>query len=141
MDVLAYPATGQPTVLGSIAEHIWTNGFRYDAERAMDFPLYVRGTRPGVIDLENRIITFSFAAGRAFTNAYDALFFMTTHAGLVPAKGDLEFVVEAKSRWLIDCGISRVSLVEKRGALVVFGYDITGGYWNATRPLSSSNPA
>lgn len=137
MDVLAHPATGTPVILGSIAEHIWTNGFRYEHDRAMDFPLPVRGTRPEIVDLGNRIVSFSFAAGRSHNTLFEALTFLATHADLVPSKCDLEFIVENKSHWLIDVGVPKVSLVEKRGALVIFGYDIHGGYWRPTRPLSS----
>lgn len=128
-------------ILGKIAEDIWVNGFRYDHERVMDFPLFVRGTRPGVVDLGNRVISFSFAAGRSLSTIFAALQFMWTHAPSVPPAADLQFIAENKDYWLIDCGISKVSLVEKRGCLVIFGYDITGGYANPTRPLSGTSPS
>ena len=61
------------------------------------------------------------------------MIFFGTHPDTVPALADLQFTQGGQNIWLRGCGIPRVELVEKRGALIIFGYTIIGGTWSKTR--------
>ena len=134
MDVTAYKygAIGQAE-LGSIADQIWTNGFKYSQERVIQVSKPINAAAPNLFDRLTRMVSFQFAAGRSFGNLGDALNFFGQHPDTVPAVADLQFTQGGQNIWLRYCGITRVELVEKRGTLVIFGYTITGGTWAQTR--------
>jgi hypothetical protein len=134
MDVVAYNygATGQ-SELGSIADQIWTNGFKFSQERVIQVSKPINAPAPNLFDRLTRLVNFQFAAGRSFSNLGDALIFFGTHPDTVPALADLQFTQGGQNIWLRYCGITKVELVEKRGALVIFSYSITGGTWSSTR--------
>ena len=134
MDVIAYNsgASGQ-SELGSIADQIWVSGFKFSQERAIQGSKPINAAVPNLFDRLTRTVNFSFAAGRSFSNLGDALIFFGTHPDTVPALADLQFSQGGQNIWLRGCGIPRVELVEKRGALIIFGYTIIGGTWSKTR--------
>ncbi|HEV2691938.1 MAG TPA: hypothetical protein VG347_03505 [Verrucomicrobiae bacterium] len=137
MDVTAYTyGTGAKIELGAIAEQIWVNGFKYSQDRAIQPSKPINAIAPNLYDRLGRMTDFSFAAGRSFggsTAVADALAFMTSHADKVPAIADIQFVTQGGEAWLNYCGIKRIELVDKKGALVVFGYPIIGGTWSTKR--------
>lgn len=137
MDVTAYTTgTGAKIELGKIADSIWTQGFRFSQARTIQVSRPIGATAPNLFDRLLKLNDFSFAAGRAFdgTRAIaDALQFLGSHPDQVPTLADLQFVNQGGEIWLNHCGIARVELVEKRSALVVFGYTITGGTWGTKR--------
>ena len=134
MDVIAYTYGASAQVeLGGIADSIWTNGFRFSQARTLQVSKPINAAAPNIFDRLTRVNDFSFAAGRAFNNLGDALIFFGTHPDTVPTVADLQFSQGGQQIWLRYCGIVRVELVTKSGALVVFGYTVTGGTWSLTR--------
>ena len=137
MDVTAYKyGAGSKIELGKISDSIWTNGFKYSQDRAIQISRPINAPAPNVFDRLTRTVSFSFAAGRAFAGATaiaDALVFMGTHPDAVPNVADLQFMTQGGEIWLNYCGIQKIDLLQKSGALVVFGYDITGGTWAKKR--------
>ncbi len=134
MDVVAYncEASGQ-IELGGIADSIWTQGFKYSQERTIQVSKPINAPVPNLFNRITRTNQFSFAAGRSFASVGEALLFLGTHADLVPVLADLQFTSGGQQIWLRYCGIQRIELIEKRGALVIFGYPIIGGTWAKTR--------
>lgn len=139
MDVTAYDTQGklQPVQLGAVALGIWTTGFKYSEERAIQVSKPINATAPNLFDRLLSVENFQFAAGRSFSGANplgQALQFLGTHAANVPRLANLQFLEAADGSnqitWLKGCGITRIELVRKTGALVVFGYTITGGVWS-----------
>ena len=134
MDVVAYDRNSSDRVeLGGIAESIWVGGFRLSQTRSLQISKPIGAAAPNIFDRLMRLTDFSFAAGRSFPNVGDALIFMGLHPDTVPAVADLQFTAGGQQIWLRYCGIGRVELVDKKSALVVFGYPITGGTWSKTR--------
>lgn len=134
MEVTAYKyGTGEQVKLGSIAEQIWSNGFRYSQERTIQVSKPIGAAAPNLFDRLTKTINFSFAAGRSFKTVGEALIFFGAHPDQVPTLADLQFSQGNENIWLRYCGIQRVELLEKRGALVVFAYPIIGGTWSKTR--------
>lgn len=134
MDVIAYNSGGgDPVELGSIAEAVWTQGFRFSQERTIQVSKPIGAAVPSLFDRLTRTNSFSFAAGRSFKTAGEALIFFGTHPDQVPVLADLQFTSGGENVWLCRCGLQRVELVEKRGALVVFSYPVIGGTWGRTR--------
>ncbi len=134
MDVIAYQYGASAQVeLGSIADSIWTNGFRFTQARTLQVSKPINAAAPNIFDRLLRLNEFSFAAGRAFGTLGEALLFFGAHPDLVPTVADLQFAQGGQQIWLRYCGIARVELVTKAGALVVFGYTVTGGTWSKTR--------
>ena len=134
MIVNAYTyGAGTKIELGNIADSIWVQGFKFSQSRAIQVSKPINAPAPNLFDRLTRTAEFSFAAGRSFTTVGDALNFMGSHAGNVPGLADLQFQAGSGEQWLRYCGIVRVELIDKKGALIVFGYTITGGTWAATR--------
>jgi hypothetical protein len=137
VDVTAYQhGSGAKIELGKIAESIWTQGFRLVETRALQISRPINAPAPNVFDRLTRTQDFSFAAGRSFTGIRaiaDALQFLGSHPAAVPAVADIQFVTNGAEIWLNYCGIARVELAQKNGALVVFSYTITGGTWSNKR--------
>ena len=134
MDVIAYNYGSNGQIeLGGIADSIWTNGFKYSQERSIQVSKPINAPAPNLFDRLTRTNQFSFAAGRSFSTVGEALLFLGTHADLVPVLADLQFSAGGQQIWLRYCGIQRIELIEKRGALVIFGYPIIGGTWAKTR--------
>ena len=128
-----YGTTAAPVLLGDVATEIWTDGFKFTESRKLQVSTPINAPAPNIFDRNNRIIEFGFAAGRSFNTVGAALAFMTSHAAQVPAIADLQFTQGGQIAWLQYCGIQKVELVKKGGALVVFSYAITGGTWSLTR--------
>ena len=144
MDVYAYPwnASNLPYVeLGSIADSIWVNGFKFSEERNIQVSRPMNAPYPNLFDRVTSVESFQFAAGRSFTSqansgvtaAGSALQFLGSHPASVPRKADLQFKSQGAEIWLCYCAIMKVELVRKESALVVFGYTITGGSWLTKR--------
>ena len=134
MDVVAYKYGGGGQVeLGGIADSIWTSGFRFSQARSLQVVKLINAPAPSIFDRITRTTDFSFAAGRSFSNIGDALLFFGSHPDTVPSLADLQFSQGGENIWLRYCGIPRVELVTKSGALIVFGYTVTGGTWSKTR--------
>lgn len=134
MDVTAYKYGASAKIeLGKIADSIWTQGFRFSQARAIQVSRPINAPAPNLFDRLTKVNDFSFAAGRSLPTVADALTFFGTHPDLVPALADIQFAAQGGEIWLRYCGILRVELVQKAGALVVFGYTITGGTWSKTR--------
>ena len=134
MDVTAYTyGASDQIALGSIAEQVWTQGFRFTQTRAVQVSRPLNAPAPNLFDRLTRLNDFSFAAGRSFANLGAALLFFGTQPARVPALADLQFTQGGENVWLRYCGITRVELQEKRGALVIFSYAVTGGTWGSTR--------
>jgi len=140
MDVTAYTyGTGNSVQLGNIAQQIWTQGFRFSEDRTIQVSKPINAAAPNLFDRLTRVQNFQFAAGRAFTGTGAtvvamALQFMTSHPAAVPTVADLQFQTQGNGEaWLRYCAIKKVELVQKVGALVVFGYTIEGGIWASTR--------
>ena len=136
MDVYAYNSATTPPAkieLGVIAEQIWTSGFKFSEERKLQVSNPINAAAPVLFDRNTAIENFSFVAGRSFDGVAaigDALKFMATHAATVPRLAHLEFTTHGQNVWLRNCGITKVELQDKRGALVVFAYTIVGGTWS-----------
>jgi hypothetical protein len=137
MDVTAFPYQGQTAVeLGSIADSIWVQGFKMGETRSIQVSKPMNAPAPNLFDRFTRVQEFSFAAGRSFSGAAavgDALQFLGSHPAQVPAIADLQFKSQGGEIWLCYCGITRVELIEKKSALVIFSYTVTGGTWSKTR--------
>lgn len=137
MDVIAYNYGGGSQVeLGSIAESIWVQGFKMSEARTLQVSKPMNAAAPNIFDRITVLQDFSFAAGRSFDGGSaiaDALQFIGSHPATVPHVADLQFKTQGGEIWLRYCGISKVSLQDKKGALVIFGYTITGGTWARTR--------
>ena len=134
MDVIAYKyGLADQVELGGIADSIWTNGFKYSQARTLQVSKPINAAAPNIFDRLTRSTDFAFAAGRSFTKVGDALLFLGSHPDTVPGVADLQFTQGGQSIWLRFCGIAKVELVTKAGALVVFGYTVTGGTWSKTR--------
>jgi hypothetical protein len=134
MDVIAYSYGASDRVeLGGIADSIWTNGFRFSQARTLQVSKPINAAAPNIFDRLTRVNDFSFAAGRSFKTVGEALLFFGAHPDAVPTVADLQFAQGGQQIWLRYCGIARVELVTKSGALVVFGYTVTGGTWSTTR--------
>jgi hypothetical protein len=141
MDVLAYNAAvsgQQPLALGAIAQQIWVNGFKFGEDRQVQVFTPFRGAVPILFDRLTRTESFHLAAGRSFGTAAtaldQALDFIRTHVAAVPVLANLVFSSPNKKIYLLNCGIPRVELLEKRGALLIFSYTITGGTFSAAPP-------
>ncbi len=139
MDVTAYPrgdaAAGpaSPILLGNIAEQIWTGGWKFSQERSIQVSRPIGAAIPNLFDRITKTMSCSFAAGRSFPTLGEALLFFGTHPDQVPTLADLQFSQGGEHVWLRNCGIQRIELVEKRGALVIFSYPIIGGTWSPTK--------
>ena len=138
MDVTAYnTGAGTKSELGKLADQIWVGGFRFSETRTIQVSRPMNAAAPNLFDRAGRMEDFSFAAGRSFgpggTAVADALQFLGSHSATVPALADLQFIAQGGEIWLNGCGISRLELVQKTGALVVFGYTIIGGTWGKQR--------
>jgi len=134
MDVIAYKyGAGDQVELGGIADSIWTSGFRFSQARTLQVSRPINAPAPNIFDRLTRTNEFSFAAGRSFKTVGEALLFLGTHPDSVPAVADIQFSQDKQQIWLRYCGIARVELVTKSGALIVFGYTVTGGTWSKTR--------
>jgi hypothetical protein len=138
MDVRAYPnpqtTPPSPAVpLGLIADGIWSGGFKKSQDRTVQVSRPIGATYPNLFDRLTKLENFQFAAGRSFNSQDaigDALDFMQMHPDRVPTLCNLQFVAGGVARWLRNTSITRVELVTKESALVVFGYTIVGGYWS-----------
>ena len=74
MDVTAYPyPTGAKLELGSIAESIWTGGFKYSQARGIQVSKPINAPAPNLFDRLTRLTDFSFAAGRSFSTVAASL--------------------------------------------------------------------
>ena len=134
MDVTAYNYNASEKIdLGKVADSIWTNGFKFSQARTLQVSKPINAAAPNIFDRLTRLTEFEFAAGRSFSTTGAALLFFGTHPDLVPGVADIQFTQGGQNIWLRYCGISRVSLVQKSGALVVFSYTITGGTWGKMR--------
>lgn len=133
VNAYSYGTTAAPVLLGDVATAIWSDGFKFSEARHLQVSTPINAAAPNIFDRNNRIIDFGFAAGRSFSTVGAALAFMTSHAALVPAIADLQFTQGGQIAWLRYCGIQKVELVKKAGAMVVFSYAITGGTWSLTR--------
>lgn len=141
MDVTAYDTQGvlQPAQLGAVAQGIWINGFKYSEERIIQVSKPINAPVPNLFDRILSLENFQFAAARSFSGTNplgQALKFLGTHAATVPRLANLLFVEAAdgsnQTVWLKGCGITKVELVDKKGALVIFAYTIVGGAWSLT---------
>ncbi|MGA2750718.1 MAG: hypothetical protein ABSG59_18255 [Verrucomicrobiota bacterium] len=145
MDVLAYDLitpTNPPVVLGSIATQIWVSGFKYTEDREIQPVKLFRASSLTIFDRRLASENFQFAAGRSFTGnqgglnpVAQALQFMYQHPATVPHKATLKFTSQGETFFLQNCGIPKVELLVKKGALVVFGYTITGGTFSIAQNL------
>lgn len=134
MDVIVYKYGGSDQVeLGGIADSIWTSGFRFSQARTLQISRPINAPAPNIFDRLTRTNEFSFAAGRSFKTVGEALLFLGTHPDTVPGVADIQFSQDKQQIWLRYCGIARVELASKAGALIVFGYTVTGGTWSKTR--------
>lgn len=134
MDVIAFPYQGLTGVeLGSIADSIWVQGFKSSETRSLQVSKPVNAPAPNIFDRLLRMQDFSFAAGQSFDTVADALEFIATYPGTVPGVATIQFSQQGGEIWLCYCGITKVELVDKKGAMVVFGHTITGGTWSKTR--------
>lgn len=135
MDVTAYPLAGGPTVpLGAIAQSIWANGFKRSSQRTVQVSKPINAPAPNLFDRLLVLESFQFAAGQSFADAGGALIQLATFPATVPTLCNLLFTQDGQTTWLGNCGITEVTLVEKRGALVIFSFTITGGTWSKNKP-------
>ena len=136
MDVIAYDSgTGAQVQLGSIAEQIWTNGFKRTQARTIQVSKPINAAAPNLFDRLTLMETFQFAAGQSFPDVGSALLQLATFPGTVPTLAHLSFAQGNQIVWLGNCGIEKIDLVDKRGALVVFGFSVTGGTWSKSKPF------
>jgi hypothetical protein len=139
VDVTAYDTvTKTPILLGSIATQIWTNGFKSSEDRELQVVKFFRAPAPVVFDRITVTEDFAFAAGRSFAEPHSigqALIFLGTHRDAVPNVAHILFSADGSTVWLAGCGIQRIELVDKKGALIVFGYHIVAGVWTLTKPF------
>jgi hypothetical protein len=137
MDVIAYTyGAGTQIELGGIIGSIWVQGFKMGETRSIQVSKPLNAPAPNLFDRFTRVQDFSFAAGRSFSGTAavaNALEFLGTHPAHVPTLADLQFKSQGGEIWLCYCGITRVELLEKKSALVVFSYTITGGTWSKSR--------
>jgi len=142
MDVFAFTHGASSKIeLGSIADSIWVNGFKFTEERSLQVSKPMNAAAPNIFDRVTVVENFQFAAARSFGGDKNpgslavaaALEFMGTHPGTVPHVADLQFIQQGGELWLRYCGIMKVELIEKKSALVIFGYTIVGGTWAKTR--------
>jgi len=104
--------------------------------RAVQVSKPINAPAPNLFDRLMRVQDFSFAAGRSFTGSLavaNALEFLGTHPATVPAVATIQFKSQGGEIWLCYCGITKIELVDKKSALVVFGYTVTGGTWSKSR--------
>jgi len=138
MDVTAYNSQVSPpqaVALGAIAQGIWTNGFKRSQERLIQVSKPINAPQPNLFDRLMEMENFQFAAGQSFGTLGDALIAMATWPDQVPHLAHLSFAQGNQVVWLGNAGVSRVELVRKEGALVVFGYTIVGGAWSQQKPF------
>ena len=73
MDVIAYDSgTGAQVQLGSIAEQIWTNGFKRTQARTIQVSKPINAAAPNLFDRLTLMETFQFAAGQSFPDVGSA---------------------------------------------------------------------
>jgi hypothetical protein len=137
MDVLAYNSgLGSSVELGSVVDSIWVSGFKMSEDRTIQVSKPMNAPAPNLFDRLTRTQNFSFVAGRSFTGSNAiaaALQFMGTHAASVPTLADLQFKSQGGEIWLLNCGITKVDLQDKKSAFVAFAYTIIGGTWSLKR--------
>lgn len=137
MDVAAYDRTVTPLTkvdLGAIAQQIWVNGFKRSQDRTIQVSKPIRAPIPTLYDRLTKLENFSFAAGRSFDDVGSALIHFGTWPDQVPTLAHLSFTQGNQTVWLGNAGIQRVELIEKNGALVIFGYTIINGAWSKNKP-------
>jgi hypothetical protein len=138
MDVIAYNTATQPpkaVQLGAIAQSIWTNGFKRSQERVIQVSKPINAAIPNLFDRIMSLENFQFAAGQSFPDVGSALINMATWPASVPRLAYISFTQGSQTTWLGPCAITKVELVDKRSALVVFGYTIVGGAWTPNKPF------
>jgi hypothetical protein len=138
VDVTAYNLATQPpkaVVLGAIAQSIWTDGFKSSQERVIQVSKPINATIPNLYDRLMTMENFQFAAGQSLPDIGSALINMALWRNSVPRLAYLSFMAGNQTAWLGPCGITKVELVAKKSALVIFGYTIIGGAWTANKPF------
>jgi len=141
MDVTAYDSTAaspQPVKLGSVVDSIWASGFKFSEDRAIQVSKPINAAVPNLFDRITSTESFQFAAGRSFGGPgidgdaaiAAALLFFGTHPAAVPRLAHLQFTARSQNIWLRGCGITRVELINKNGALVQFSYTVVAGTWS-----------
>lgn len=136
MDVSAFnagAASSNEIVLGAIAQQIWTGGFKRSQERTIQVSRPINALAPNLYDRLTKMENFQFACGQSFADVGAALVFTATQPDKVPVLAHLRFKQGNQYAWLGNAGIQRVELVEKRGALVIFGYTVIGGTWSQNK--------
>jgi hypothetical protein len=129
MDVEAYDINNgfEQIELGSVEDALWVDKLKREQERSIQESKPINGEYPNYFDRVQTDDVFGFAATKSFDTVGECLLNWLLWPNQVPRIAHMSFTQDGEIVWVPNCKIGRVTLVEKKGALIIWAYTLKAG--------------